>query len=253
MTKNNLALLMPLTDHLEELRSRLIWCLVAICVCTIAGFYGVTHVVGYLKAAGGVKDALIAIKPVEVVSVYVKIALSIGTLLASPVIAWHAWRFIAPGLSEQLRKYLPLWIISIVALFMSGIAFALFVLIPTAYVFLINLTRSLAEPMITLNSYISFILAMMLASGIVFEMPALAFALAQAGIINASMMRAHRREAIFGLAVAAAVITPTTDIFNMLIFLAPMLALYEISILVVARVGRQRPVTGGDYGYQQND
>jgi sec-independent protein translocase protein TatC len=92
----------------------------------------------------------------------------------------------------------------------------------------------------------------MLSCGFVFEMPAVAAALAQAGIITASMMRARRREAIFGLAVTAAVITPTTDVFNMLIFLAPMLALYEVSILVVARAGRSRMMDeGGHYGYDE--
>jgi len=252
VTKNSLAPLMPLSEHLDELRGRLIWCLVAVVVCTIAGFYGVETIIKWLKDAGRVKDVLIVIKPVEVVSVYVKVALSVGTLLASPVIGWHTWRFLTPALSEQLRRSLPWWIISIILLFFSGVAFATFVLIPAAYGFLMSLTRAVAQPMITLNSYISFVLAIMLSCGFVFEMPAVAAALAQAGIITASMMRARRREAIFGLAVTAAVITPTTDVFNMLIFLAPMLALYEVSILVVARAGRSRMMDeGGHYGYDE--
>jgi sec-independent protein translocase protein TatC len=244
---------MPLTEHLEELRGRIIWCLVAVVLCTIAGFYGVEPIINWLKHAGGVKETLVVIKPIEVVSVYVKIALSVGAILASPVIGWHTWRFLAPAFGEKLRRSLPSWIIAIILLFLCGAAFAAFVLIPTAYGFLMNLTRAVAQPMITLNSYISFVLAIMLSTGIVFEMPVLAAALAQAGIITAAMMRARRREAIFGLSVAAAVITPTTDVFNMIVFLIPMLLLYEISILVVARAARVRVETGGDDGYNKDN
>ncbi|MGA2090577.1 MAG: twin-arginine translocase subunit TatC [Endomicrobiales bacterium] len=252
--KNSISPLLPLTGHLDELRRRLFWCLGAVGIAAGAGLYGAQPIIELLKHAGRVTDPLILIKPTEIVSIYVKIALSVGVTLASPLIAWQVWKFLEPAISVKLKKMIPWWIMSLFLLFAAGLAFAYYVMIPAGYGFLMNLGRSVASPMITLNNYISFTLAILLMGGVVFEMPAIAAVLAKTGILTAGMMRARRREAIFGLSVAAAVITPTTDVFNMLVCLIPMLALYEVSILVVAWMSPRQAsdAEGGNNGYEED-
>jgi len=251
--KNSFVPIMPLMDHLDELRRRLFWCLGVVGVAAGASMYGVQPIIELLKHAGRITEPLILIKPTEIVSIYVKISLAAGTVIASPVIAWHTGKFLSPAVNDHLKKMFLWWIVSLFFLFAAGVAFAYFVMIPVGYGFLMNLARSVATPMITLNNYISFTLAILVMGGLVFEMPAVAAVLGKAGIITAGMLRARRREAIFGLAIAAAVITPTTDIFNMLVFFIPMLVLYEVSILVVSCQRPHQTIEsyGGDNGYKK--
>ena len=182
---------------------------------------------------------------------YVKVALAAGAVVASPIVAWHAWRFTAPAVTPGLRRMLPVWILSLFVLFAVGAAFAYRVVVPAGYAFLVSIARPVATPLFSLSHYISFVLSLVVVGGLIFEMPAVAALLARAGLVTAGMLRARRREAVFVIAVAAAVLTPTADAFTMLLFFVPMLALYEAGILAasLAQPRGSAPPQGDSNGY----
>lgn len=244
---------MLLTGHLDELRRRLFWCLGAVGAAGAAALYFAPALIGLLTRAAGEAVPFVLLKPTEIVGVYVKVALAAGCAAASPVIAWHAWRFAAPAVTPQLRRMLPVWILSLFVLFAAGAAFAYLLIVPAGYRFLVALARPVATPMFSLSTFISFVLALILLGGLIFEMPAVAALLARAGIVTPALLRARRREAVFVIAVAAAVLTPTADAFTMLLFFVPMLALYEAGIFA-ATLTQPRGETlpeGDSNGYER--
>lgn len=236
-------------SHLDELRHRIILSLLFLAAGTCVSFFFCRELITLLELPSrGVIPKFILLKPTEIVGIYVKTALFAGGILSAPAIFYQFWRFIVPALSDDIKFSFPGWLAAACALFVTGSAFSFFVLIPAAIKFLYTLSVNVAEPAFTLGGYISFTLSLLVLTGIVFEMPLAAALLTKLRIINPAMMRSRRREAIFGLCVAAAILTPTTDIFNMLLFVAPMIALYEISILVSAAVVRSRnDMTEGIY------
>lgn len=245
---------MPLTGHLDELRRRLFWCLGAVGLAAAAALYFAPALIGLLTRAAGGAGQLVLLKPTEIVGVYVKVALAAGVVAASPVIAWHAWRFTAPAVPPGLARMLPAWILSLFVLFAAGALFAYLLVVPAGYAFLVTIARPVATPLFSLSHYISFVLSLVIVGGLIFEMPAAAALLARAGIVTAGMLRARRREAVFVSAVAAAVLTPTADAFTMLLFFVPMLALYEAGILAASLMQPRGdvPPEGDSNGYQHD-
>ncbi|MCB4790288.1 MAG: twin-arginine translocase subunit TatC [Elusimicrobia bacterium] len=232
---------LTILDHLEELRTCLFVCLLYLAIGTGIGFFISSYFFELLKAPlKNSVDNLILLKPTEAVVVYFKIALFLGAIISSPGIFHQVWKFVKPGLPENISSSFTVWLVPIITLFLAGIVFTYFVILPAGLTFLVNLSKKIANPMFTLDSYISFILSIILLGGVVFEMPVLSAFLAQAGILRSSFMKRKRKEAFFGLLVIAAVITPTTDIFNMMLFALPMLALYEISILAVVFIEKTK-------------
>lgn len=253
-TRNNVPGSMPLTGHLDELRRRLFWCLGSVGLAGAAALYFAPALIGLLTRAAGGAGQLVLLKPTEIVGVYVKIALAAGAVAASPVIAWHAWRFAAPAVTPALRRMLPLWIVSLFVLFAAGAAFAYLLAVPAGYAFLVSIARPVATPLFSLGHYVSFVLSLVVVGGLIFEMPAVAALLARAGIVTARMLRARRREAVFVCALAAAILTPTADAFTMLLFFVPMLVLYEAGILAasLAQPRGDVPPQGDSNGYEHD-
>ena len=166
------------------------------------------------------------------------IALVAGIFASSPVIFYQIWSFIAPGLYEEEKKYIiPIAVMS--ALFFAcGGAFCYFVVFPYAFSFFVSFATEEIVAMPKVSDYLSFVLKLILAFGIIFEMPLFAFFLARMGVITGAMMRKARRYAILGIFVVAAILTPP-DVVSQLLMACPMLVLYEISILVAAAFGRK--------------
>ncbi len=224
---------MTVIDHLEELRSRLLKSVGFLLITTLTGFVFAKPLVAVLKLPSHhVVDHFILVKPTEIIAVYFKIALYVGFLLALPYILFQLWRFIKPALEKRPSLHLVVWGLAAVLLFAGGTAFVFFFAAPEALNFLMRLSKDSALPMLTLNFYTSFILSLLVLGGFIFEIPVVTGLLTSIGLLNPRILRQNRKIVVFVLFIIAAVMTPTTDVFNMLLFALPMIVLFEIAILL---------------------
>jgi len=176
--------------------------------------------------------------------VFTKVALISGVALAMPVLVYQLISFIAPGLTRQEKRYLYLILPGATLSFVAGIAFAYFVMLPTAIPFLKGFLGDIVQPNWFVDKYISFITSLLFWVGLSFETPLLIFFLAKLGIVTPAALSRNRKYAILVIAVLAAVITPTPDPFNMILVMAPLVILYEVGILLARITYRQRRLAG---------
>jgi Twin arginine targeting (Tat) protein translocase TatC len=230
-----------LTEHLEELRKRVIISLLALMITTAASIPFSPVVLKFLKhPSGGVIERLVFFGPEEAFLVYMRISLTVGLVIALPVVLFQLWAFLSPAIDKRFKKYALLFVLFSFVVFLLGCAFSYFILLPASLKFLLNIGKGDLEPVISAARYISFVTGLILACGIVFEMPVLSFFLSRIGAINAGMLRRKFLYAVVVILIAAAVITPTGDAFNMLMLAIPMLGLYEVSIWVSFICGKRR-------------
>ncbi len=168
--------------------------------------------------------------------IHMKVAMCTGVLCASPYILYQLFRFVSPALYANERKYVVRIVGYGYIMFMLGVLISYFLIFPLTFRFLGTYQVSeQVENMISLQSYISTLLMMCLAMGIVFEIPILSWLFAKLGFISADFMRRYRRHAVVIILIVAAIITPTSDVFTLLLVSLPMWLLYEVSILIVKR------------------
>lgn len=235
---------MSFLEHLEELRRRILWSLGVLVLATGLGFWLATafDVIGFLTRPvlpylG--EHRLAYLHPTEPFMVTLKVGVFLGVMIALPVLFWHFWRFVAPGLLEKEKKvFLPALFAS-VALFVLGTAFAFYVAMPLALRFFLSFGGETLQPVITINEYFTFAIRMTLMFGAVFEMPLVILALTWAGVLSPALLKKYRRHAIVGLAIIAAVLTPA-DVFSMIVMLIPMYLLFELSVAGASLVERRR-------------
>jgi len=229
---------MGFLDHLEELRKRIVYSIIAI----VVGFFACWGYAGNIYAImqrpimdalqrNGLSAKLVYVNPIEPFNLYLKVGMMAGLFVASPFVLYQIWCFISPGLYRNEKRYVFPFMASTIALFLSGGYFGYKVVLPQALVFLIGYGKDF-QPMITLSEYSSLFLTIIVGLGAVFEMPILVFFLALMGIVSAGWMWHNIRYSILAIFVVAAIITPTPDILNMCIFAAPMIALYVLSIAI---------------------
>lgn len=235
---------MPFLDHLEELRSRLIWSVAAVGVASVLGFFVVTELdlVRFLVAP--IRDLLPGERlrftsPTTPVVVTFKLAFVTGIVLALPVIAYQAWRFFEPALMEHEKRYAVPGIWGAFVLFLAGLAMAYFLVLPLGLEFLLSFQTENLTPIITIDEYLRFATRMILAFGIIFEMPVVLLLLSLVGVVTPDGLRNYRRHAYVGISVGAAILTPA-DVGTMLMMMGPMALLYEGSIWLVELVARRR-------------
>ncbi|WP_442935477.1 twin-arginine translocase subunit TatC [Nitratidesulfovibrio sp. 1201_IL3209] len=235
---------MTLLDHLSELRVRLVRCLIALTVGFFACYGFAEELFNYLMIPltralpSGAKLIYTALP--EAFFVYMQVALVAGAFLASPYLFYQIWAFIAPGLyDEEKRHIIPIAGASAL-FFVAGAAFCYFQVFPYAFEFFVGFATDTIAPMPKLDEYLGFTLKMLLAFGLIFEMPLFAFFLSRLGLVTAQWMRKTRKYAILAIFIVAAILTPP-DVFSQLMMAAPMLVLYEISILVAAVFGKKKP------------
>lgn len=162
-----------------------------------------------------------------------------GVLLASPVIFLQIWRFVSPGLYQHEKKVVvPFTILSSLC-FLGGAAFGYFVVFPPAFKFLTSYTTEYLKPMPAVKEYFSLSLRLLIAFGVIFELPVFMVLLAKMGVVNTAFLNAHRKYAILLSFVIAAIVTPTPDVVNQLMMAIPLVVLYEISIVAVWMFGRK--------------
>jgi len=227
---------MSFLEHLEELRKRIIYSVIAVVIGFFACWNYAEKIYGYMQAPimkalanNHMDQHLVYLNPTEPFNMYLKIGLIAGLFVASPFVLYQLWAFVAPGLYRNEKRYvLPFMILS-VGLFLSGGIFGYYLVYPAALDFLVGYGKQFT-PMITIGEYTDLFLTIIVGLGVVFEMPILVFFLALMGIISAKWMWNNLRYSILVIFIIAAIITPTTDIMNMCIFAAPMIALYLVSI-----------------------
>ncbi|HHD64743.1 MAG TPA: twin-arginine translocase subunit TatC [Desulfobulbaceae bacterium] len=169
---------------------------------------------------------------------YLKLALVCGILFAAPVIFLQIWRFIAPGLYQHEKRLLfPFTLVSTIC-FLGGAAFGYFVVFPPAFRFLVGYSSEILDPMPGVSEYFSLALRLLIAFGVVFELPVLMVFLAKMGIVNSPFLKKYRKYAILISFIIAAILTPTPDVVNQFLMAAPLIILYEVSIVAVSIFAR---------------
>lgn len=224
---------LSLVEHLAELRIRIIISLVAFGLSCVLSFPFAPFLLKILKIpASGIIDRLAFFSPQEAFLIYVNLSLFSGWLISLPIILYQVWAFISPAIEERQKKHIGSFISFSFMAFICGGLFAYFILIPPALKFLMGFARDELEPVISAQKYISFLTSLIWGSGFVFQMPVLSFILTKLKVIHPRVLRNKYKYAVVIIFILAALITPTTDIFNMLMLAIPMLFLYELSIWI---------------------
>ena len=224
---------LTLVEHLEELRKRIIISLVAVIAVSVIAFPFTSRALAILKyPSSGLITKLAFFSPQEAFLIHLKISFFVGLLISMPIILYQLWVFVSPAIDERVRKSGMAFLISSTGAFICGALFGYFILIPTAIKFLMSFSGDGLEPVISVTSYISFVIGLILASGLVFEMPVLSYLLSRIGIISPRLLRGKWKYAVIVIFIISAIVTPTPDAFNMTILAIPMLLLYEVSIWV---------------------
>jgi len=217
------------TEHLEELRLRIIKSLAAVILFTLGVSFFHEHILVWLIKP---VEHLYFISPQEALTSRIKICLWGGFFCSFPYVMFQVWQFLTAGLLEQERRYLKIFIPASIILFYGGILMAFTLVVPVGLDFLLQFSTDTLIPMITVSHYISFLSGMMLAFGLVFQLPIVLAFLAKCGFIRSQTLRAKRRHAIVLIFIAAAVLSPP-DIVTQLALAVPLILLYEVSIWAV--------------------
>jgi|WetSurMetagenome_2_1015567.scaffolds.fasta_scaffold81567_2 sec-independent protein translocase protein TatC len=234
---------MSFLEHLDELRKRIVHIVIYVSVGFLVCIFFCKPIYDFLALPitrtlpKGIK--LVFTKPTDPFTLYMKVALLAGIFLTLPLILYEVWKFIAPGLYRKEKKYIVPFLVSSMVLFLLGAAFCYYIVLPPAFQFLIQLGSSFT-PMILINDYLDLTNTMLLGFGAIFEMPVLAAFLSMFGLVTAGFLIRKFKYAIIIIVILAAVISPTGDAYNLLLWSAPMVLLYFLSIAVAAIFGRRR-------------
>ena len=229
---------MSFLEHLEELRRRIIYSIIAVGVGFMACWKFAEQIYGLIQLPivkvlrdNGLPDKLVVLGPTDAFNLYLKIGFMMGLFVASPFVLYQLWMFISPGLYRNEKRYVMPFMGSTILLFVAGGLFGYRIVFPAALDFLIKYGHQFTQ-MITVTEYTDLFLTIIIGLGVVFELPIVVFFLAIMGVVTAGWMWRNLRYSILGIFTIAAIITPTTDIMNMCIFAAPMVILYVISIAI---------------------
>jgi sec-independent protein translocase protein TatC len=225
---------MTFLEHLEELRWRIIYSLIGVVAGAIIAWIFIDFLVDVvlLKPAKDANASLQNLRPFGQLFLYMQIAIMVGVIISIPNLFYQIWQFIAPALRKRERRYI-FWIVIFSSIcFLAGIAFAYFVMLPLTLKFAAQFGSESIKNEFAIDEYMSIIISVMLAAGLVFELPMISFFLSKLGILKPSFMRKYRRHAIVFIMVAAAFLTPGTDPVSQVVLAVPLVLLYEISILI---------------------
>jgi sec-independent protein translocase protein TatC len=247
---------MSFFEHLVELRKRIIYSLLAIGVGMVAGLAVSNKIITFiaqpmLKAlrAHHLQDKLYYPSPATPISLYINLGLYVGIVIAMPFVLYQVWLFVAPGLYRHERRAVLGFVVSSMFLFLCGMTFGYYIMLPQVLNFLIGFANYLPlQPLIAINEYFDFILIVLVGLGVIFELPVLIFILSLFGIVTPKFLLRNFRYAMLLITIVAAIVTPTPDATTMLIFMAPMVLLYFAGVLVsymVLRRKRARALAAG--------
>jgi sec-independent protein translocase protein TatC len=227
---------MPLLQHLNELRQRLFKAFFAVMLTTGISFIFAGELINYLAKPIGGSQALVSIEVTENIAIFMRVSLLGGMVFGMPFILYQVMRFILPGLKKREKAWLLIMVPLASLLFLGGVAFTWFVMIPSAVPFLINFLGITTQ--VRPQNYFEFITSLMFWIGICFELPLVIMFLASMKMVSAKQLAAGWRYALVAIAIVAAAVTPTVDPVNMGLVMAPLFSLYLVSILLAALVAR---------------
>jgi len=228
MSKQNKT--MPFWDHVEELRHRLLVVVSVLGVTTISSLVFSERLINFLALPIGSLQNLQSIEVTENISVVMRVALLSGVILSMPVILYEFMAFVLPGLKSNEKRWLYVVIVFGTLLFLAGVAFAYFVMLPASVKFLIELLAVETKP--RLSNYINFITNLLFWIGMGFQLPLIIYALARFKLVTAGTLAKKWRYGVVIIAVVAAVITPTVDPVNMALLMIPLIVLYWLSVFM---------------------
>jgi sec-independent protein translocase protein TatC len=236
---------MPFLDHLEELRWRILRGLLAVVIGSLIGFY----IVMEFDVLGILIDPIIPflqgtrlkyLSPTDPFFITLKLAILMGLLLGSPVVVYETWAFFSPALSKSERRTIIPAMYMGVVLFLAGVAMAYFIALPVTLQFTMGFQTESLEQSIVIGEYMSVVVRMLMAFGIVFEMPVVILVLAVIGLVTPEFLAEKRRYAIAGITVVSALITPGDVLTITVLMMVPLILLYEMSIVLARVVVRRR-------------
>ena len=230
---------MSLLEHLEELRKRIIRSIIALTIAVILCFAFKSWLLDLLIAPLPEGAQLITLSPTESFMTTLRVSGYAGLIIASPVIIYQTWAFVAPGLRAKEKRVIYYASFFTTLLFLFGIFFAWYVVLPRGLDFLLNYQGDFYNPMLQADKYFTFVAMFLLGFGIIFETPVMILTLTWMGIVNTKMLRTNRKYALLIGVILSAALTPGQDIFSMLMMAVPFLLLFEFSVLASRFV--QRP------------
>ena len=256
---------LPLTEHLEELRKRILKSLLAVVIGFGLSFSFSERIFKMLTLPlrfdlhlrlsspyfelipkENPIEKLIFLAPAEAFWMHIKVSIATGIVLAIPVILYQIWRFIAPGLLPSEKKYIGPFIVAGTGLFLLGDLFCFVIILPFAMGFLLTYKTASLQPMISVGSYIDFTLKFLLAFGAIFELPIVILFLTKMGIVTPKMLAKNRKYAVLIAFILAAILTPTPDAFNQTLMAGPILVLYEAGIIISKIFSKEKKTDEGD-------
>ena len=235
---------MPFLDHLEELRWRVLWSLLAVGAFSVVGFM-IVHYLDVMDLLvrparpilGG--EELHYVSPATPFWITLQLSVVLGIILAMPIVVRQVWAFFSPALEEHEKKAIVPSLYLGLVLFCAGVAMAYFAVLPLALQFLSSFQEGYLQATIEVGMYLGFVTKLLIAFGLVFELPVVVMILSALGLVTPELMRSKRRHAIVGMTVLASLLTPG-DIVSTFLMIAPLVVLYEGSIGLSAMVHRKR-------------
>jgi len=225
---------MSFLEHLEELRWRIIYSVLGVIVGTIIAWIFIDYLIEFifLKPALDHGLELQNLKPFGQLFLYIQVSIMVGIVLSVPNLFYQLWKFISPALRKNERKYIVRIVVFSSFCFLAGIVFAYLVMLPLAFAFAAQFGTEAIKNEFAIDEYMSIIISVMLAAGLVFELPMLSFFLSKLGILTPEFMKKYRKQAIVIILIFAAFLTPGGDPVSQLVLTVPLVLLYEISIFI---------------------
>ncbi len=239
---------MSFFDHLVELRKRIVSSLAAVGIGMVVGFFVARRFITFITQpmidalkANHIDPNLYYTNPAGYVSLVITLSLYLGIVLAMPWVLYQVWLFVAPGLYKHERRAVASFITSAMFLFLCGLVFGYYIMLPRVLTYIVGFANEgPIKPLINVNEYFELIVVVLVGLGVIFEMPVVVFILSMFGIVTPKFLLKNFRYAMLLITVAAAIVTPTPDATTMIVFMAPMVGLYFVSVLVAYVVVRNK-------------
>lgn len=239
----------PIADHLEELRWRLIKCVLAVAVGFVATYAFSEKIFNFLVSplvkVMPKESQLIYTSLPEAFFTYLKVSFFSGLILATPVILYQIWKFIMPGLYENEKRHVLPFVLVATIFFLGGVSFAFYVVFPLGFKFFLGFSTENISALPSMKEYLSFSMKLLFAFGVTFELPVIMYFLARIGIINHEMLKRQRKYAILIVVILASILTPP-DVISQILLAIPLIALYEVSIWVTYLVRRKKTLQSAE-------
>jgi sec-independent protein translocase protein TatC len=238
---------MPFLEHLEELRWRILWSLLAVALGAVVGFLLVYHfhvldlmIEPVRRARDDPTMKLIYLSPADPFMIDIKLGILVGIILAAPVVVYHIWSFLAPALeTHEKRAIIPSLYLGLF-LFIVGVAMAYFLVLPVTLEFFQRFEGGVLQDQLEVGKTLALLVKFMIAFGLLFELPVVVMLLSVVGLVTPEFLRHYRRHAIVVLTIVAAVVTPGDVVSITLMLMGPLILLYELSIYLSALIARRR-------------